>query len=65
MTLELVDPRGGNQRKILERGDAGGFPDYSGLFRFGWSGGYKLRVTVARAGAAPVTSTFSWTNDRY
>ena len=65
VTLELVDPRGGTQRKALERGNAGGFPDYSGLFRFGWSGAYKLRVTVARAGAAPVTSTFAWTQDAF
>lgn len=65
VTLELVDPRGGTQRKALERGNAGGFPDYSGLFRFGWSGAYKLRVTLARAGAAPVTSTFARTQDTY
>lgn len=65
VTLELVDPRGGIQRKVLERGDAGGVPDYSGLFRFGWSGDYKLRVSVARAGAAPVSSTFAWKQDGY
>lgn len=65
VTLELVDPHGGTQRKVLERGNAGGVPDYSGLFRFGWSGAYKIRVNVARAGAAPVTSTFSWTQDGY
>ena len=61
VTLELVDPRGRTQRRTLERGDAGGVPDYSGLFRFGWSGTYKLRVNVARAGAAPVSATFDWT----
>jgi hypothetical protein len=61
VTLEIVDPRGATQRQTLERGDAGGYPDYSGLFRFGWSGVYKLRVNVARAGAAPVSSTFNWT----
>ena len=61
VTLELVDPRGGTQRRTLDRGDAGGIPDYSGLFRFGWSGTYKLRVNVVRAGAAPVNSTFNWT----
>lgn len=65
VTLELADPRGGVQRKVLERGDAGGVPDYSGLFRFGWSGAYKLRVSVARAGTPPVTATFAWTQDGY
>lgn len=61
VTLELVDPRGGHQRKTLVRGDAGGMPDYSELFRFGWAGDYSLRVTVQRAGAAPVQSRFRWT----
>lgn len=65
VTLELVDPRGGTQRSTLARGNAGGFPDYSGLFRFGWSGDYKLRVNVTRAGAAPVTATFAWKQDTY
>ena len=63
--LELVDPRGSVQRKTLERGDAGGGPDDSGLFRFGWAGAYKLRVSVARAGAAPATATFNWNQDGY
>ena len=65
VTLDLVDPRGGTQSRTLTRGDAGGFPDYSALFRFGWSGAYKLRVKVERAGAAPVASTFTWTQDSY
>ena len=65
VTLELVDPRGGTQRKTLERGDAGGVPDYSGLFRFGWSGSYKLKVSVARGGAATVTSNFTWKQETY
>ena len=65
VTLALVDPRGGTQSRTLTRGDSGGFPDYSGLFRFGWSGAYKLRVKVERAGAAPVASTFAWTLDSY
>jgi hypothetical protein len=65
VTLELVDPRGATQRQTLERGDAGGVPDYSGLFRFGWAGAYKLKVNVARAGSAPVTTTFGWSQDGY
>lgn len=63
--LELVDPHGGVQRLPLERGEAAGLPDYSGLFRFGWSGDYKLKISVARAGAMPVTSVFSWRQDSY
>lgn len=61
VTLELVDPRGGRQNKVLLRGDAGGIADYSELFRFGWAGDYSLRVTVQRAGGTPVHSRFRWT----
>lgn len=61
VTLEVVDPRGASQRKTLLRGDAGGAPDYSELFRFGWAGNYTLKVNVERAGAAPVQSSFRWT----
>jgi len=65
VTLELVDPRGGRQIRQLSPGDAGGVPDYSGLFRFGWSGAYTLRVVVARADAAPVKASFRWVEDEY
>ena len=65
VSLELVDPRGAMQSRTLIRGDAGGQPDYSGLFRFGWSGAYKLRVNVERGSAAPVRTTFAWTQDGY
>jgi hypothetical protein len=35
------------------------------VFRFGWAGPYKLRVSVARAGTPPVTATFTWNQDGY
>ncbi len=65
VSMELVDPHGAAQSQTLIRGDAGDRPDYSGLFRFGWSGAYKLRVNVGRASAAPVHATFGWTHDGY
>jgi hypothetical protein len=65
VSLEIVDPRGATQSRTLVAGDAGGRADYSGLFRFGWSGAYKLRVNVDRSGAAPVRATFEWTQDGY
>lgn len=65
VTLELVDPHGGIQRQALERGAPGGVPDYSGLVRFGWSGDYKLKVNVVRAGTTPVNSVFNWRQDSY
>lgn len=61
VSVELVDPRARVQTRTLARGDAGGVPDYSELFRFGWAGEYRLAVTVQRADAAPVRSTFRWT----
>jgi hypothetical protein len=65
VSLDVVDPRGATQSRTLVAGDAGGRADYSGLFRFGWAGGYKLRVNVERAGAPPVRTTFAWTQDGY
>lgn len=65
VSMEPVDPHGAAQSQTLIRGDAGGRPDYSRLFRFGWSGAYTLRVNVERAGAAPVHATFGWTQDGY
>jgi hypothetical protein len=61
VTVELTDPHGATQRRPLLRGDAGGVPDYSELFRFGWAGDYRLQVTVQRDHAAPVQSVFRWT----
>lgn len=60
VTLEVEDPRGGLQSSALEAASARGYPDYSALVRFGWAGPYRLRVQVERAGAAPVSTTFSW-----
>jgi hypothetical protein len=60
VTLELVDPRGAAQAKTLLRGDPAGAADYSELFRFGWSGDYRLRVKVQRAGAEPAQVAFQW-----
>lgn len=65
VTLDLVDPRGGTQSRTLGAGNPGGFPDYSGLFRFGWAGDYRMQVKVERAGAAPVQATFGWRQDTY
>lgn len=66
VAVELVDPKGGRQLKRLIRGDAGGVPDYSELFRFGWSGTYQLRVKVERGpDKAPVQTTLAWTEATY
>jgi hypothetical protein len=53
------------QRRTLEHGAPGGMPDYSGLFRFGWSGDYRMKVDVSRAGEPPVAAVFRWRQDGY
>jgi hypothetical protein len=63
VTLDVEDPHGGLQNGRLDASGLRGYPDYSGLFRFGWAGPYRLRVNVARAGATPVSATFGWTQE--
>ena len=66
VAVELVDPKGGRQTRTLIRGDAGGIPDYSELFRFGWSGTYQVWVKVERGpDKAPVRTTLAWTEATY
>lgn len=65
VSVDLIDPKGATQRKTLLAGNAGGVPDYSEMFRFGWSGRYRVRVNVERAGARPVRAEFSWTQPSY
>ena len=60
VTLDVEDPRGGLQSAQLDAAALRGYPDYSGLFRFGWSGPYRLHVRVVRPDAAPVSATFNW-----
>lgn len=58
--VEVVDPKGRAEKKALLRTSAGGAPDYSELFQFGWSGKYSVRVHVTPTpGAKPVKATFT------
>ena len=60
VTVELIDPKGKAVSKPLLHTSAGGMPDYSELFVFGWSGAYTLRVNVTPAkGAKPVKASFT------
>jgi len=36
-----------------------GYPDYSEVFDFAWSGKYQLRVLIQRKSARPVEATFT------
>ena len=49
VSIELQDPQGRQQRKAMMAMFTAGFPDYSEMFNFGWSGRYTLRVSRARA----------------
>jgi hypothetical protein len=60
VVVEVTDPRGHVEKKPLLHTQAGGAPDYSELFRFGWEGEYAVRVTIApRSGAKPIATRFT------
>ena len=58
--VELIDPKGKAAKKALLHTSAGGMPDYSELFVFGWSGTYEVRVSVTPGGSTkPVKTRFT------
>jgi hypothetical protein len=59
VVVEVTDPHGRVERKPMLHTQAGGLPDYSELYRFGWPGKYTIRVTITRKAAArPIESVF-------
>ena len=60
VTIEVRSPRGKLQRKPAMAMVTAGFPDYSEVFDFGWSGTYLVRVMVKRKAAPrPVEAVFT------
>lgn len=60
VTIEVRMPNGKVQRKPAMAMITAGFPDYSEVFDFGWSGTYVVRVMVSRKPAAkPVEAVFT------
>jgi hypothetical protein len=60
VVVEIIDPHGGVEKKALLHTQADGFPDYSELFRFGWSGEYSIRVIVTLKGAVkPIEARYT------
>jgi hypothetical protein len=58
--IELEDPKGRLQRKPMMAMTTAGFPDYSEVFYFGWSGRYTLRVSILRKGMdSPAQAAFT------
>jgi hypothetical protein len=60
VTIEVRDPKGVVQKKPAMAMVTSGFPDYSEVFAFGWSGDYRVTVLVKRKDAAkPVQARFT------
>jgi hypothetical protein len=60
VTIEVKNPKGSVQKKPAAPMVTAGFPDYSEVFEFGWSGAYVVRVLVKRKAAAkPLEAVFT------
>jgi len=59
VSIELKNPKGVVQKKVLMPMVTAGYPDYSEVFDFPWSGKYQLRVLIQRKSAKPVDTTFT------
>lgn len=60
VSIELKNPKGVVQKKALMPMVTSGYPDYSEVFEFAWSGKYQLRVLIQRKnGARPIDTTFT------
>ena len=60
VTIEVRNPNGAVQKKPAMAMLTAGFPDYSEVFEFGWSGRYVVTVSIKRKGAAkPVQARFT------
>lgn len=60
VSIEARNPKGKMQKKALMPMTTAGYPDYSEVFDFGWSGKYTIRVLIRRKGAArPVEAAFT------
>jgi hypothetical protein len=60
VTIEVRDPKGVVQKMPAMAMVTAGFPDYSEVFAFGWSGDYRVTVLVKRKDAAkPVQARFA------
>ena len=63
VTVEIKDPEGNVEKKKLLPANSTGMPDYSGMFRFGYSGKYAIRVVVTLKGSTkPLKANFIWTH---
>ena len=59
VTIEVKTPKGSVQKKPALPMVTAGYPDYSEVFEFGWSGSYVVRVSVKRKAAKPIEAVFT------
>ena len=59
VTIEVKTPKGSVQKKPALPMVTAGYPDYSEVFDFGWSGSYVVRVSVKRKAAKPIDAVFT------
>jgi len=60
VVIEVTDPHRHMEKKPLLHTQAGGLPDYSELFEFGWSGEYSIRVIITpRPDAKAIEARFT------
>jgi hypothetical protein len=59
VTIEVKTPKGSVQKKPALLMVTAGYPDYSEVFDFGWSGSYVVRVSVKRKAAKPIEAVFT------
>jgi hypothetical protein len=60
VSIEVKNPKGVVQKKALMPMVTAGYPDYSEVFDFPWSGKYQLRVLIQRKGGGkPIDATFT------
>lgn len=57
VTIEVRDPKGVVQKKPAMSMMTAGYPDYSEVFDFGWSGKYVVRVLIKRKGMSKAVET--------
>ena len=58
VSARIRDPKGKVQEKDLALGYTAGFPDYSNVFMFGYSGKYPIELTVRPKEGRPVQANF-------
>jgi|GEM_PF-2639083 len=61
VTVEIKDPKGNLEKKVMVPAKTAGTPDYSEIFGFGYSGKYVIRVVIVRKDTKKLLKVnFTW-----